>query len=290
MTTRETGDYLPFNPAPHAPREPLPEGACDCHFHVFEDPARHPFGPARGYTPSIATWADYRSMADTLGLDRAVLVHPSVYGADHASFEDLLRAEPQRLRGVAVARADTPDADIARWHALGARGTRFNVLSRGGADLASLPVVADKVRPFGWHLQLLIDVNRTPEALAHAMRPGLTVVVDHLGHVPAASALAGAGYRDLLARVREGAVWVKLSGAYRVTTRAHDFADVRPLWDALVAANPARLVWGTDWPHPDIAPPMPDDGDLADLLVDWLTPALRQQILVDNPTRLYWAT
>jgi 2-pyrone-4,6-dicarboxylate lactonase len=280
--------YVPVDLNPQAPRERLPAGSCDCHFHIFEGAQHFPYSEPRSYTPTPATLADYRAMTGTLGIDRCVLVHPSVYGGDHSSFEALLGANGDWMRGVAVVRAEHTQQDVARWHALGARGTRVNALYAGGAALDDLPGIVARIKPFGWHLQLLIDVSATPDLVGKAADLGVTVVVDHFGHLAASRGPADPGFANLLALVREGRAWVKVSGAYRVTGTRGDYADVRPLSDALLAANPDLLVWGSDWPHPSIAPPMVRDGDLANLLIDWVDPAARQRILVDNPTRLYW--
>ena len=267
----------------------LPPGACDCHFHVFEDPGRYPLAEERSYTPSLATIQDYRAMAGTLGLQRGILVHPSVYGRDHATFEDTLAANRSWLRGVAVVYPDTPDAAIERWHQLGCRGTRVNALFAGGATLDDLPSLAGRIRSFGWHFQLLIDVSADADRLLRLAALGLPLVVDHFGHLPASDALQTRGFANLLSLVREGQAWVKLSGPYRVSPQRQGFDDVRPLAEALAAANPDQLLWGSDWPHPAMAAPMVNDGDLARTLFDWFDESLRRRILVDSPSRLYWA-
>lgn len=281
--------YLPFLADVSAPSRRAPAGACDCHFHVFDPHAGYAWAQPRSYTPTPAPLPAYRAMAGTLGLERAVLVHPSVYGRDHRSFEDTLAANRAWMRGVAVVYPDTPDIDIERWHALGARGTRCNALFDGGAPLGELASIAARVRGFGWHLQLLIDVDRDPGLVGRMADLGLPVVVDHFGHVPAERALASAGFANLLALVREGRAWVKLSGAYRISPRRSGFEDVAPLAHVLATANVGQLVWGSDWPHPAIDAPMPDDGTMFDALAGWFGDAELQRILVDNPTRLYWA-
>lgn len=267
----------------------FPPGACDCHFHVFEDPGRYRLAEPRSYTPTLATIQDYRAMADTLGLQRGILVHPSVYGRDHGTFEDTLAANRAWLRGVAVVYPDTPDAAIERWQRLGCRGARVNALFAGGADLDDLPSLADRVRSFDWHFQLLIDVSVDADRLVRLAGLGLPLVVDHFGHLPASGALQSRGFANLVSLVREGQAWVKLSGPYRISPQRKGFDDVRPLAEALAAANPDRLLWGSDWPHPAMAAPMVNDGDLAHTLVDWFDESLRRRILVDNPSRLYWA-
>ena len=184
--------YLPFQAEVSPPAQALPAGACDCHFHVFEPltigdagALAFPLATPRSYTPTPAPLAAYRAMAATLGLQRAVLVHPSVFGRDHASFEQVLASCRSWMRGVAVAFPDTPLQDIERWHALGTRGTRCNALFDGGVDLHDLSTIVDRVRPFGWHLQVLMDVARDPRQVLQLAELGVPLVVDHFGHVPA---------------------------------------------------------------------------------------------------------
>jgi 2-pyrone-4,6-dicarboxylate lactonase len=282
-------NYLPFAPAKRPARHTLPSGACDCHFHIFEGADKHPYSSPRSYTPTAATLADYRQLCATLGLDRAVLVHPSVYGRDHRSFEDALSANQSWMRGVAVAYTDSTEEQIARWDALGARGTRCNALYAGGAAMSDLASIANLVRPFNWHLQLLIDVSTDPGALGKIVDLGLPVVVDHMGHVDANKAMRDPGFANMLSLLREGLIWVKLSGAYRVSNQRRGFSDLGPMAEALVKANVNQLVWGTDWPHPAITAPMPDEDDLVATLFEWLGDSDRERVLVDNPARLYWS-
>ncbi len=281
--------YLDFDKVPRISGGRLPPGACDCHFHVFEDLERYPLAEARSYTPTLATIKDYRTMAGTLGLERGILVHPSVYGRDHAVFEDTLATHGGWLRGVAVVYPDTPEAAIERWHRLGCRGTRVNALFAGGASLDDLPSLARRVRPFGWHLQLLIDVSVDADRLVRLADLDLPLVVDHFGHLPASGALKSKGFATLLSLVRGGQAWVKLSGPYRISAQRKGFDDVKPLAEALAAENGDQLLWGSDWPHPGMAAPMVNDGDLTHTLFDWFDESLRRRILVDNPSRLYWA-
>ncbi|MBO1113034.1 amidohydrolase family protein [Bordetella petrii] len=280
--------YLPFDAALKPARQRLPAGACDCHFHIFESPGQYPLAAGRAYTPTPAPRASYQALRAAYGIDRAVLVHPSVYGADHASYEALLAEHAAWLRGVAVAYAHTPDEDIARWHRLGTRGTRVNVLFQGGPTQADIDSIIDKISPHGWHVQLFGDLSRVPD-LAPRIAGRVPVVVDHIGHGQPGQLIGSAGFANLLALLREGRAWVKLSAPYRSSADAPAYPEVRPLVDAILDANPAQAVWGTDWPHPHIPGPMPNDGDLVDLVYDWLPDAsIRQAVLVDNPARLYW--
>ena len=281
-----TDAYLPQRPYPTLPRQRLPAGACDSHFHVFED--AYPCAEPRSYTPAPAPMDSYRAVMSALGVDRAVLIQPSVYGRDHRLFESMLAQHGAWMRGVAVVYGDTPDDDIARWDRLGARGARCNALYEGGATLEEMRCVIDRVRAFGWHVQLLVDVARSPRTAIDIADLNVPVVVDHFGHLPVEKGVNDPGFANLVSLVREGRAWVKLSAAYRLTNERRDFSRFQPMVDALLRADAGRLVWGTDWPHPAMRAPMIDDGVLADAVLDWLGPADRQRVLVDNPTALYW--
>lgn len=279
-------EYLPFDPRVE-PKNRLPAGTVDCHFHVFEDPAIYPYTENRSYTPSLAPWAAFQAMNDAIGADRAVLVHPSVYGYDHSTLYDTLAAHPDRLRAVGVLSTDTTEAEIERLHRAGTRGARVNILFAGGNDLKDAETLARKIRPFGWHIQFLVDVSTQPEIPAWAAKLGVPVVFDHFGH-PSNPDVNDAGFKNMCALVKEGTAWVKLSGAYRVVNAANKWSAIQPFVDALLKTRTDRLVWGTDWPHPNIPAPMPNDGDIADAVFKWLPEeSLRQQVLVRNPEVLY---
>ena len=266
----------------------LPVGACDAHFHFF-DAAHFPYAATRSYTPPDATMDNYATMCRHFGIDRAVLVHPSVFGADHSSMEQALEQHGDWLRGVAVVYPDTSDAQIARWHALGVRGTRVNNLHAGGPSLSDLRRIVDKVAPFGWHVQLLIDLAIYPQLPGTVCDMGVSLVIDHIGHHPPQALASVAGFANLLSLVRAGTAWVKLSGPYRSSAQAPYYPDSSALVESLLAANPRNLVWGTDWPHPPAHYPIPSDDVLVALVDRWLPDdALRQAVLVDNPARLYW--
>lgn len=266
----------------------LPGNSCDCHFHVF-DSARYPYATARSFTPADATLASYMALCDRFGIDRAVLVHPTVFGADHRSFEEVLQTHPGRLRGVAVVHPETPEADIARWHRLGARGTRINALFASGPGVRSIEEIVAKIKPFGWHVELLIDVAEQPELAGKIRALGVEVVVGHMGHHPAAELGRSAGFANLLGLLADGAAWVKLSAPYRLSATCLGDADIKRLTQALVGANPDRVLWGTDWPHPNTLNAVPDPAQMVAQLFEWLPDAaLRETVLVRNPTGLYW--
>ena len=289
---------IPACPPPREPSRPktaLPPGACDTHAHVFGPASQFPYADDRSYTPPDAPLAKYLGMLDTLGFARGVLVQGSAHGRDNGAMLDALARQPQRLRGVAVADADTPAAELRRWAALGVRGLRFNhffrgggLHYRGGVPLDVARALAPLMAELGWHLQLWIDVKDLPDTIPTLKSLGLAVVIDHMGRTDARAGTATPGFQSLLRLVGEGGCWVKLSGAHRLSNAAPDYPDARPFHEALVRANPERLVWGTDWPHPRIEGEMPDAGRLLDLFHAW-TPdeTTRRAILVANPARLY---
>ena len=293
-----TPTAIPGCPPPREPSRPAtapPPKACDTHAHVFGPASRFPYADDRSYTPPDAPLAKYLGMLDTLGLARGVLVQGSAHGRNNAAMLDALARHSERLRGVAVADADTPAAELRRWAALGVRGLRFNHFFRGGAlhyrggvPLSAARALAPLMAELGWHLQLWIDVKDLPDTIPVLTSLGLPVVIDHMGRTDARAGTSSPGFQSLLRLVGDGGCWVKLSGAHRLSTQAPDYAEVRPFHEALLRANPERLMWGTDWPHPRIEGDMPDAGRLLDLFQQW-TPdhETRRRILAANPARLY---
>jgi predicted TIM-barrel fold metal-dependent hydrolase len=285
-------------PPPREPTRPLvapPPNACDTHCHVFGPAARFPYAGDRSYTPPDAPLAKYLAMLGTLGFDRGALVQGSAHGRDNSAMLDALEREPKRLRGVAVADAGTPPAELRRWHALGVRGLRFNhffrdgqLHYRGGVPLDAARALAPAMKELGWHLQLWIDVKDLPDTIPILKEIGLPVVIDHMGRTDARAGTAAPGFQSLVRLLGDGGCWVKLSGAHRVSQAAPDYPDAKPLHEALVAANPDQCVWGSDWPHPRMESEMPNAGHLLDLFNEW-TPddAIRRRILVANPAKLY---
>ncbi len=273
----------------------LPDRACDTHAHVFGPAARFPFAADRSYTPPDAPLEQYLAMLDTLGFARGVLVQGSAHGSDNSAMLDALARHPERLRGVAVADASVPPAELRRWHALGVRGLRFNhffrdgeLHYRGGVPLQAAHALAPVMHELGWHLQLWIDVKDLPQTVPVLAALDLPVVIDHMGRSDARAGTGTAGFASLLRLVGAGGCWVKLSGAHRISHEPPDYPDARPFHAALVAENPERLVWGGDWPHPRMEGEMPDVGHLLDLFQEWTDDAaIRRRVLVENPARLY---
>jgi 2-pyrone-4,6-dicarboxylate lactonase len=281
------------DPQLRAPRTRLPAGATDSHAHVCGPAARYPYARSRIYTPPDAPLPAYRALLAALGVERAVLVQPSVYGDDNRALLDSLATDPVRLRGVAVVAAEVADAELERLHAAGVRGLRCNVVDvaepGGGLPMAALTRLARRIAPLGWHLELLAHVNEAPDLAARFADFPVALVFGHYGYAHARFGVGDPGFRGLLALVREGRAWVKFTGPYRISAaQGTHHADVRPYADALVAANPGRLLWGTDWPHVMVRGTMPNDADLCDEVTGWIDDAaLRRAILVDNPARLY---
>jgi 2-pyrone-4,6-dicarboxylate lactonase len=273
----------------------LPVGACDTHCHVFGPAANFPYAEPRSYTPDDAPLEAYLAMLDRLGFDRGVLVQPSAYGRDNTAMLDALTREPKRLRGVGVGGAELTPAILKSWHAAGVRALRANEFRRDGKPYYQNGVGLKDVEPLyplmaelGWHLQLWVDARDLPELMPQLDRVPVPVVVDHMGRLEFHHSTGNPGFQALLRAVGGGKFWAKLSGTYRLGATPPDYAQAKPFHDALVAANPQNLVWGTDWPHPRPEGPVPDAQRLIDVFLDW-TPgaALRQAILTDNPARLY---
>jgi len=288
-----TDDALPGCPAPDPDTRPpdlsVPAKACDSHAHVFGPSDVYPYDPGRSYTPPDAAYADYRKMLDILGVQRACLVQPSVHGTDNTAMLDALKRSGGAFRGIAVVEGGVTDAELQRLHDGGVRGLRINLQFDGRDALEGLDRTAERIAPMGWHLQFLADIANFADVLSRLRRLPVDVLFDHLGHMPTAHGLDARPFRDLLAMMGDGRCWVKLSGPYRTSREPGvPFSDTLPFVRALVAAAPERVVWGTDWPHPHLEIPMVNDGDLMDLLADWVPDdGARDRVLVENPARLF---
>lgn len=298
-------------PDPTRPRHALPPGSCDSHAHIFGPAGRYPYSPAREYTPPDASLERYAGLLRHLGFQRAVLVQPSVYGNDNRLLVDALRAQAAgqagsahaagldrhagasgiTWRGIVVIDEHIGDDELQTLDRLGVRGVRLNLVFKGAnLDFDGVERLARRIEPLGWHLQFLIDITRFEGFAARLSRLPVPCVLDHMGHFPARLGPAEPSFRDLLALMREGRTWAKVSGPNRLSgCDSAPFTDVEPLVRALVEAAPDRLVFGTDWPHTRLKTSMPDDGVLVDEFFRWIDDdaAIAQKILVDNPRRLY---
>lgn len=272
--------------------------ACDAHMHVFGDVTTYPLDEGRSYDPAPASLNRYQALAATLGIERTVVVQPSPYGSDNRCTLAAVAALAGRARAVVVVPASVQPADIRSLHQRGARGVRFNLVQTGGSSSPdALETLARTVAPFGWHVQVYVHGPVLPELAPRLARLPTPIVVDHMGHMDPALGVGQEGFVSLSRLLDGGRCWVKLSGAYRVDPGGAPWSGADPFARALVAGHPERLLWGTDWPHPDLPPPsdggeaeMPDDSRLVDRLFDWAgSEATLHRIVVDNPTQVYWA-
>ncbi len=281
----------------------VPALACDCHVHVFGPAGRFPYAPGRAYTPGDASIAELQALHRALGIERVVIVQASPFGSDNACTLDALRRIGPCARGVAVIDANTTDAQLAGMHTAGVRGVRVNLETAGQHDPAAarrmLAEAAARVAPLGWHVQVFTSLAVITSLHDAILALPTTLVIDHFGRAPAALGAGGPGFDVLLSLVAIGKVYVKLSAPHRVS-QALDCVDVAPLARALIAANPERMVWGSDWPHPGATPGVTrrpdvieaftpvDDGRALNRLDEWAgNAATLEKILVHNPARLY---
>ena len=281
----------------------LPPGSCDSHVHVFGPFERYPLDGGRLYTPDPALISDLLGTLDGAGVARAVLVQPSPYGTDNRCMLDALAAHSARLRGVAVISGNEPREELVRMHALGVRGIRLNLASGGGKSAAETTRlakrIAAKIAPLGWHLQMFVTLDIIAAIAPAVRRLPLDVVFDHMGLAQAERGPDQAGLETLFNLMDSGRVWVKLSGTYRVSEHLYGNAQVTALARALIAANPDRVVWASDWPHigahahPVAGEPARaeyrriDYGQLLSALADWADGDDLARILVRNPAQLY---
>jgi predicted TIM-barrel fold metal-dependent hydrolase len=284
---------LPAVADTHRPRVVLPAKSCDCHAHICGPFERYAYAPERIYTPPDATLADYRRMLTALGVQRAVLVQPSVYGTDNTAMLDAIAEGGSWLRGVAVVEPDIDSALLKKLDAAGVRGMRVNIVDRRARRneivLDELLPLARKIADFGWHLEMLLQADAVPGLAETCAQLPVDVVLGHLGYVHTDKGGAdNSGFQALLRLLGAGRTWVKLTGPYRISAEELPYADLIPMAHALVQAAPERLIWGTDWPHVMMKKTMPNDADICDLLADWVPDeAIRHRILVDNPAALY---
>ena len=286
-------DCLPPVRATRKPDVALPKGSIDTHVHVFE--LRYPLSPARGYNPPDSTLADLKALHATLGIDRVVFTQPSIYGVDNSAILDgmaALNAErPNRARAVVAIGLDTTDDELAAFDAAGVRGVRLNTDNKGGMPVAlnEISRLADRIAPFGWHFEFLFpgrDIIALMPVFAALTVP---MSIGHFAYQPAQDGIAAPGFQALLGLLRRGNTWLKISGANRVSaTDLPPYDDVKPMAQAVIAAAPDRIMWGTDWPHPNKYEVNPNDGDLVDAFGDWVAdPAMRRKIMVDTPAAFY---
>ena len=283
---------LPPDPDPVKPKIELPPGACDAHCHVFGPASKFPYAPDRSYTPPDAPVEHLRKLHAHLGISRAVIVHASCHGSDMAVTLDAIASSGNLYRGVAVVEDAVTDAELQRLHDGGIRGIRFNFVKHLGGvpDLQVFYRLLARIKPLGWHVVLHFDAGDLLAQRELLARIDVPFIIDHMGRVKAGDGLEQKPFQALLDLYRNNPLaWIKISGAERVSVGKRPFRDAVPFAQALIAIDAGRLLWGTDWPHPNISKDMPNDGELVDLLVEMCPDvSLRNRILVDNPTRMYW--
>jgi 2-pyrone-4,6-dicarboxylate lactonase len=267
----------------------LPRGTCDCHVHVFGPQAQFPFSPDRSYTPEDCTLEDLEKLHGILGVDRAVIVHGGAHGTDNSATLAALDRRPEKLRGVAVIPSGLPRKELEEMHRRGMRGCRMSTVVSGGASFAHLKPLAEETFDLGWHLVLhfgraeeLVDVAPQLEQIKSPF------VLDHLARISAKEGVDSAPFQTLLRLLDTDRCWVKLASLYRLSAEPYPHRDMLPMIERVVASRPDRIIWGSNWPHPICTVPMPNDGDIVDLIPLWLPDErTRQLALVDNPAKLY---
>jgi predicted TIM-barrel fold metal-dependent hydrolase len=282
------------DPNTRTPKYRPPPGACDAHCHIFGPGDKYPYAADRTYTPPDAPLWRFKELQATLGLTRAVLVNASCHGSDNTVIVDAIAQSGGRYRGVANADGTFSERKFQQLHADGFRGVRFNFVKHLGGvpDMGEFNYVLERIKPLGWHLDLHFDAGDLVEFDDFLKRLPVPFIIDHMGRVPTKDGLEQEPFKRLLALARNNEkCWVKISGSERIASAGPPFTDAVPFAQALIAAAPDRILWGTDWPHPNIAKHMPNDGDLVDLIPLMMPDAaIQRRVLVDNPHRLYQFT
>lgn len=285
-------DYLPFHPSPSMPSFRPPAGAVDAHCHVFGPASRFPFAPERKYTPVDAPADQLFALRDHLGLSRNVIVQATCHGTDNSAMLAAIAGSNDTARGVAVVSPTISDAELQHLHAGGVRGVRFNFLKRlvGNAPKDAYREVATRLEALGWHIVVYFESAELPELEPFLTSLPGTIVIDHMGRPDLTEGPEGRGFRDVLRLLdRNERFWIKATCPERLTVSGPPYDDVVPFGRALVERFSDRVIWGTDWPHPNMRSHMPDDGHLVDFIPRIApTAELQRKLLVDNPMRLYW--
>jgi len=300
MEFQKTPGWLDWYPSPSRPRFRLPQGAVDAHCHVFGPGAQFPYAPERKYTPCDASKDQLFALRDHLGFERNVIVQATCHGSDNRALLDALKHSNGRARGIATVKRGVTDADLREMHAAGVRGVRFNFVKRlvDFAPRDELVEIAGRIAPLGWHVVIYFEAVDLPELRDFFTALPTTVVVDHMGRPDVTKPLDGSEFQLFVKLMREHpGIWSKVTCPERLSVAGppaldaerNAYRDVVPFARHLVETFSDRVLWGTDWPHPNLKDHMPDDG----LLVDFIphiatTAALQKKLLVDNPMRLYW--
>lgn len=287
-------DWLPFHPNPSKPKFKVPASSVDAHCHVFGPGDQFPYAPERKYTPCDAPKEKLWELRDYLEFDRNVIVQATCHGPDNRALVDALENSNDKARGVATVRRDISDAELNDLHRAGVRGVRFNFVKRLVDVLPhdTLTEIAERIQPLGWHIVIYFEAEELPDLYDVFAGLPTTVVVDHMGRPDVTKPIDGPEFELLMKLMRENPhIWSKVSCPERLSqSGAPAYADVVPFARRIVETFPDRVLWGTDWPHPNMKSHVPDDGHLVDYIPSIApTEELQRKLLVDNPHRLYWA-
>lgn len=301
MQYEKTPGWLDWYSGPSKPRFELPKGAVDAHCHVFGPAAQFAYAPERKYTPCDASASQLFALRDRLGFDKNVVVQATCHGTDNSAMIDALRQSQGKARGVATVKRSVSDTELQAMHEAGVRGVRFNFVKRlvDFTPKDELLEIATRIKPLGWHVVIYFEAVDLPELWDFFTALPTTVVVDHMGRPDVSQPVDGPQFALFLKFMTEhNNVWSKVtcperlsvSGPKALNGEQNAYLDVVPFARKVVQMFPDRVLWGTDWPHPNLKDHMPDDG----LLVDFIphiapTAELQHKLLVDNPMRLYWA-
>jgi predicted TIM-barrel fold metal-dependent hydrolase len=289
----EIRDCLAPDRNPRRPRLALPKGSIDTHVHVFEP--GYALSPGRGYNPPDSTLADLKHLHATLGIERVVFTQPSVYGIDNSAILDAMAAlnaqTPGRARAVVALDMEVSDKQLAALDAAGVRGVRLNFDNKGGMpiEIADIPELAARIRPLRWHIEFLFPGKDIVGLMPMFTALDVPMSIAHFAYQSASAGVTAARFRALIELARRGNTWIKISGANRVSAAdLPPYDDVKPMARALIDAAPDRIMWGTDWPHPNKYVANPNDGDLVDAFGDWVRDeGMRGKIMVDTPAAFY---
>ncbi|MBL1419100.1 MAG: amidohydrolase family protein [Alphaproteobacteria bacterium] len=291
-------DYLPFHASPCKPKFSVPAGTVDAHCHVFGPANEFPFHPNRKYTPCDASKAKLFALRDHLGFSRNVIVQASCHGTDNSALLDALEAAGDLARGVAVVKPDISDAELKTMHAVGVRAVRFNFVKRlvDSTPRSTFLNIAAKVKKLGWHIVVYFEAADLADLIPFLTELNTTIVVDHMGRPDVTKGVDHEDFQQFISLMQNNdKIWTKVTCPERLTaqlpqdSKLPSYSDVVPFGKLLVEKFPNRVLWGTDWPHPNMKSHMPDDGQLVDMIPNIApTTELQQKLLIDNPLKLYW--
>lgn len=285
-------DYLPFHPEPSKPNFTAPDGAVDAHCHVFGPGAQFPYSPKRKYTPCDASKAQLFALRDHLGFSRNVIVQASCHGTDNSALIDALNSAGELARGVAVVSPQVTEEELKIMHQAGVRAVRFNFVKRlvDATPKSVFLSIAEKIKPLGWHIVVYFEAADFDDIAPFLLELDTQIVIDHMGRPDVGLGVEHPNFQKFVTLLENNPqIWTKVSCPERLTQTPPDYSDVVPFAKHLVERFPGQVLWGTDWPHPNMKSHMPDDGHLVDVIPRIApTKALQQALLVDNPMKLYW--